>query len=159
MNLLTKAKRSLSGRKAQHVGQGFELLFGRMCLIQRVKCTRIPDGCKQLSQHKIVRVPTPWDWILSHQGKVALLDTKTCAENFPHSAIEAHQVDEMLGHCQNGTIAGYVIWLRKIDHVIYVPAPLLNSWRHVRGSITPESPGVLSLGSSLKIEIKKLFAP
>lgn len=110
--------------------------------------TRMPDGCKVLRDNKLIRVKTPFDWILSHQGRTALIDTKTCTtSSFPNSKIETHQVTDMLCHEQNGIMAGYVIWFRESDGVIFVPASTLCELIKRRGSIPENHPKAIHLGT------------
>jgi penicillin-binding protein-related factor A (putative recombinase) len=122
-------------------GDSFERLFHfQCCRTKGLAITRFPDGCKVLRQNKIVRVKTPWDWIVSYNGKTALIDTKTTeGDTFPNSKIEHHQVSEMYSHSIAGNNnSGYVIWFRESDGVYFASSIILNNLLKVRGSLKPE---------------------
>src|SRR3954467_8667995 len=110
-------------------GDSFEQLFFLVCNRTRgLAITRFPDGCKVVGNNKLGRVKTPWDWVVSYNGKTALIDTKTTASNsFPHSKIEHHQVKEMSSQSLAGmAAAGYVIWFRQSDGVYFASSLFLN---------------------------------
>lgn len=150
-------KRRIAGQKAQSNGALFEKMFETHCHRVGVVATRMPDGCKQVGP-KIIRVKTPWDWIVSLNGKTALIDTKTCLDaGFRHSSIQDHQVSEMLAHEMTGVLAGYVIWLRKSDMVIFLPATELCELMRFKGSVTEKHPRAIILGDARAMDPKKLF--
>lgn len=148
----------LQGQKAHAFGALFESMFQNSCKRLGVAITRIPDGCKTLSARKIVRVKTPFDWICSFEGKTALLDTKTTlGESFAHSSISDHQIHELVHHQIAGAVAGYVIWLRKIDSIIFVPAEKLRTLSRDRGSIHVGQEKVTLIGTSKTFDPRFLF--
>ena len=150
--------RSQAGLKAKRYGEYFEALFKSACLARRIAVTRIPDGCKQLGQNRIIRVRSPFDWIVSKNGTTALIDTKTQeGKAFPNSKIDSHQVSELLPHETNGSIAGYVVWLREIDQIIFIPSTVLIKAQRDRGSIDGSTAGVMGIGSSNCLDASKLF--
>jgi hypothetical protein len=144
-----------SGRMAQAGGASWESMFEIKCKMQRFECTRVPDGCRQLGPKKIVRVVSPWDYVISSPAGVALLDTKVCQNNFPHSGIVDHQVDEMVKHRRNGVEAGYIIWMRLADTVLYARADLLATWRKTKGSVHPDN--CVFLGTYESMDLRKIF--
>lgn len=150
-------KARIRGRKAQAQGAGFENLFFAACNFRGIACTRIPDSCKQLSK-KIVRIKSPFDWVISHKGRTALIDTKSLDQDtFPHSLIDPHQALTLVKHETQGDMAGYVIWLRKPDEVIYVPAHALCKAMQGPGSIKLEHPEITRLGSIKALDLRQLF--
>lgn len=134
------------------MGALFENLFENRAKRGGITVTRMPDGCRQLGKDKLIRVATPFDWILSYQGQACLIDTKTTdGDRFPFSKIEAHQARELLKHHEAGTIAGYVIWFRLSDEVVFIGANLLAdvSFRTLApkpGSFKADTLGVIPLG-------------
>lgn len=148
---------SIGGAKAQAFGSMFEELFHSQAVRNGLSVTRFPDGCKRAKGNKLVPVKTPFDWIVSQLGKgFALLDTKTSATDcFKHSLITQHQVTEMLMHARNGIVAGYVIYLREIDRVIFVDSLTLLDLSLKRGSISV-SQGLL-LGDSSRFDVRHIF--
>lgn len=154
--------RRAAGAKAKGNGQLFELLLQVNCRRAGVACTRIPDGCESTGGRGIRRVKTPWDFILSKNGRAALIDTKTTAgKTFALSKIEAHQVDAMMLHAgqPSGLVAGYVIWFRSSLTVGFVPAQVLSALMRERaqGSIAANSACVWQMGSDQRIDFTPLF--
>jgi hypothetical protein len=83
--------RRVGGAKAVRNGRAFEEIFEGRCRLTRVACTPIPDGCKVVGRGRLLRVPTPFDYVLSYGCQVALVDTKTVAGGrFLPSQIKAH---------------------------------------------------------------------
>ena len=150
---------AIQGLKAKNEGARFEKLFEAACLSRSIACTRFPDGCRQVGAYKLVRIKTPWDWVLSMNGRAAFIDTKSCNDNsFPHSHIEAHQIDAMLMHEAAGNFAGYVIWFRKPDLVIFMPASQLKPRIGERGSVRPDEKFLINLGPVATHDPRRIFA-
>ncbi len=106
----------------------------------------MPDGCRRLGK-RIVPVATAFDWILSLNGRAALIDTKSHDDfTFRHSKITPHQALELRLHERQGIVAGYVIHLRKANAVVYASAGLLCARIGKNGSIALGDPGVVLLG-------------
>lgn len=104
-----------------------------------IRVTRLPDGCKQIGPGKLIRVRSPFDWILSFKGKTALLDTKTISgKTFPYSAIDDFQAHILYAHEMEGAIAGYVVEIRGENRIIFLKASQLMSKLGQRGSFKPE---------------------
>ena len=66
ITFLDDFKRSQSGAKAQAFGKLFEQMFETMCKKNAIAVTRVPDGCKQVAPNKLIRVTTPFDWIINN---------------------------------------------------------------------------------------------
>lgn len=117
------------GRIAKREGMRFESLFERQCHKQGLTATRIPDGCKQLGARKLVRVKSPFDWIVTRPacGSTALLDSKSFdrARIMP-SDVDANQFEKLAGHHFGATVAGYVVWFRQVDRVVFYAVPKLQ---------------------------------
>lgn len=147
-----------AGRKAKHNGMAFEAVFQNACDRIRATCTRIPDGCKQIGQNRLIRVKSPFDFVVTHLNRTAIIDTKTLdSKAFPHSAIDPHQSITLAKHQAAGAISGYVVYLRETSEVIFIPGALLKEKYGTRGSIGPETPGIVSLDKIEKMDIGKLF--
>lgn len=147
----------LAGKRAQQNGAQFEALFQAACARQAIIATRIPDGCKQTSRG-VIRIQTPFDWVLSYQGRAALIDTKTMQDkSFANSKINPAQALALVRHDVEGTKAGYVVWLRETDEFIYIPAKILCQAMMERGSTSSKTPGVKLLGINPLVELKAIF--
>lgn len=124
----------------QKIGAAFENSFEAVARAQRIVVTRMPDGCRVVGKNRLLRVKTPCDWIVTYNGRTALLDTKTCEEGlFPHSRLEEHQLSEMLKHEEAGGIGGYVIFFRAPNVTKFFPCSVLKPKIGVRGSIAFDS--------------------
>lgn len=108
----------------------------------------------------MIRVKSPFDWILTYQGRSAVIDTKTTEHDaFWRADIIEHQVEELLIHEQAGGVGGYIVWNRKSDLILFIPASLLEA-AHQKKVDTPlnrEHPQVKYLGTSQKFNLAKLF--
>ena len=152
-------RRRLAGSRAKAWGSFFEDAFATKCRFSAMAITRIPDSCRQISAQRMIRVKSPFDWIVSFDGKSLVIDTKTTMANaFGFSQIDPDQVRELLHHERAHVLAGYVVWLRGVDQVIFVPASLLAAAIGEEGSFKQDSPGVWRLGSSLEFDLRKIFA-
>lgn len=119
---------TLRGGKAYRAGRGFEEIFERQCRISRVAFNRVPDGCRTVGARKLIRVRTPYDWVLTLNGKTALIDTKSFdLSRLLPSKIEPHQLKALLAHHTEGAVAGYVIHFRPEADVRFAPASVLDT--------------------------------
>lgn len=149
----------MAGRKAQANGAAFEALFLRACSFHAIVCTRIPDGCKQLPNNRLIRIKTPFDWVLSHNQNVALIDTKSNeTSRFPHSLIDPAQALTLVRHHKEGTTSGYIVWLKKTDSLLFIPANILCVAMQQKGSMGTDTPGTTELGTITAPNLLKLFS-
>lgn len=135
-------------------------MFQHQCKAEGIAITRIPDGCRTLGPRKLIRVKSPFDWILSLNGRAALIDTKTTqGDTFPNSKIDACQVGEMLNHAP--VLSGYVVRFERLAILAFIPATILSESIERRGSISTLTPGVVHLGPAFDLwrstTIRKLF--
>jgi hypothetical protein len=150
------------GHRARAQGEAFESYFRLHCRRTGVHATPFPLGAKRVGPFKLIQIRTPFDWICSFQGKSSMIDTKSCeGKAFGFGMIEPHQVLELLAHERQGVQSGYVVWLREIDRIIFIPASLLDRAFHRRekGSFTPDTPGVILLGSSKDLNPRLIWTP
>lgn len=121
-----KANNKARGSRNKRSGTAFENLFYNECRRQKINIIRFPDGCKTIGTtfgFRLVRVKTPFDFILSLPGKCVFVDTKSCSgNNFNHSDIEEHQAVELLGLHADGHRSGYVVYFNKHKKVIFYNA-------------------------------------
>lgn len=153
---ISNQKRS-AGLKAQAFGSLFEGIFETMAKNNGVGITRIPDSCKQVSALRLIRVKSPFDWVLTFENRTAVIDTKTSHQKkFPASQISEHQLKELLIHENKGAIAGYVIWLRKPHQVFFIPAKILRFYFENGGSFDHTHPEAIILGQE-SFDVRHLF--
>lgn len=123
MPTLNPFKRIQGGYIGKKRGELFETQFMTSSHRYNAACTRIPDGCKQVSKTKLIRVRTPFDWIVSYRGKTAVIDTKS----FDHAVLRRsdvvdHQLTHLLDHARESVTAGFVVHHRPTSKVIFYPA-------------------------------------
>lgn len=153
------AKRRVAGYLAKRAGSEFERLFMQACERNSVAVTRLPDSCKQVGPKRLIRVKSPYDFVCTYSARSAVIDTKTSGtDSFAHSMIDEHQVVEMIPHEFSGAKAGYVVWLRAIDMVIFIPATTLAAAMRVKGSIGHTHREVTLLGSIRTMDMRRVLS-
>lgn len=147
------------GHASKQFGQVFETMFKAKCRsIPGMAVTRFPDGCRRVHANKIVSVKTPCDWIITYGGQTALIDTKTVqTHTFAYSKLIPHQVESLVEHEAAGAKAGYVIWYRKNDDVIFVASSYMITLMNKVGSIRVGTNGLIYLGKSASFQPKLIF--
>lgn len=121
----TRESAFLSKMNSKKIGNHWELLFERMSNRQGLGCLRIYDGCKRIPWQrgvKIIPIKQACDWVIVHEGKAALIDTKTLGkgQTFPQSLINFDQISGMKKLQEHGAIAGYVVWYRASNKVVFL---------------------------------------
>lgn len=138
-------------------GELFEDLFLKTCKLQNIAVTRIPNGCRRINRTHMIPVKTPWDWVITYGSRTALIDTKcTLLGHFDCSKMKAHQIKELAMHERMGAVAGYLIWLRKVEKIFFMKASILTEL--TRGKVDHTHPQALLLGDHLSFDVKTLFA-
>jgi hypothetical protein len=154
---LKKIKARRARTLAQANGAMFESVFLKMCRLSGVAAQQFPTGCKTI-KGRLIRVKTPWDWILSYRGRSAFLDTKCSLDSvFPSSLITPHQIEALMPHERQGIPSGYVIWLRKFDRVFFIKASALEKLMFTGGSFDDTHPEATLLGG-IQFDVRQIFA-
>lgn len=154
MMLPPSPKKRLAGAKAVRNGRAFEDLFESMCRIHFVNFTAIPDGCRVVGRGRLLRVPTPFDYVASYHGMVALLDTKTVqGKRFVPSDIKKHQLSAMLDHPK--VLSGYLILFREVNYVGWLPSGRMREMIRDGKGVAAEE--LACLGSTLAFDPRKIF--
>lgn len=139
------------------VGKRFESEFQQIAGWQGIAITRIPDGCKVLGGGKIIRVKSPFDWVLTKDGKTALIDTKTTLDkNFKHGKIDLAQLAALYDQQFRGAIAGYVVQFRSLKTVKFFSAGTLKAAVASKSNLVPAD-GV-TIGENNVMNVAALFA-
>jgi len=155
-------RRKIAGKKAQNVGKHFEFLFERACAGRSICCVEIPAGCitkgfnPQTKRPNLVRVKSPFDYIVHHNQTIAFVDTKTVdGKTFSYSMQTDHQIDALhkLSFC---THAGLVIWFRELDIVQFFPVSQVLKLEAGQ-SLGPEKNPGIHLGHSYNFDVRKIF--
>lgn len=144
--------RRLAGKRAKYAGASFENQFENLCAIQNVTCVRIPDGCKTVGPNKMIRVSTPFDYVIGFNGKAGFIDTKvTLGDNFTFSMIKPHQLESLLSLAHCG-VSGYIIGFG--SDVYFANARLLReTQKHDHVDIKR----AIHLGSRISFDVRRIF--
>ena len=124
-------KNQVRGLKAKRSGQAFEDLFAYACRREGIIFVEIPDGCRPIptpggGRPRLVRVKTPFDYFITAGGRSAALDCKTIETgNFTYTMIDEDQVRSLFEVSQS-IPAGYIIWFRRVDRIVFIPADTLR---------------------------------
>lgn len=74
-----------------------------------------------------VPAKSPFDFILAKNGRVVLCDAKSLdATTFTRSACKPHQIESLAGFEMSGLTAGFIVWLREADQVVFFKASQLK---------------------------------
>jgi hypothetical protein len=148
----------IGGLKAKRNGESFENLVMQKARSERVKCFKIPSGCRWVRGFKGARpIPekTPFDFFACYRGKTIFFDAKTVQKTtFPYSAQEPHQVACLAEIEAEGLPAGYLIHFAEIDRIGFFKALTLKTMKP-RASI--EIKDGFDLGDSRTFSLLKLF--
>lgn len=102
-----------------------------------------------------VFLKSPYDFILAYQGQAAIIDTKTYQSDIlNHSALDQDQLRSLENMDIHGLPAGYVVWFRQSNKVVFFPVQVLLNLNQEH-SLKPED-GEL-LGSIETMNLRKLF--
>lgn len=144
-------------KNAKRVGNGFEIVFSRMCSSVGVLVTRVPDGCRCVGKNKLIRVKTPFDWIISWYDRSALIDTKSTDKNYLQvSEIKEHQAAELQKHSLS-LCSGYVVRFTGSKRVCFIPVARLIRSLHERVSIYSDDPEIKLLGDECTFDVRKIW--
>lgn len=113
--------------KSVVAGKQWESIFERTAHSQGVTCIRMPDGCRVVGPNKLIRVRTPFDYILIHKSTSVYLDCKSFdSDQITYSMIKDHQMATLLDIEISGCPAGYLIYFRKSNVICFAKASQLS---------------------------------
>ena len=142
------------GAKAKASGKLFEEILSHHCRSNKIKFEQLPSGCRWIGKTAIP-VKTPFDFIMAKNGKVVLFDAKSLdSSTFSRSACKPHQIESLYGFELSGLTAGFIVWLREIDEIVFFRASLLNGLAS-RCSLKP-CDGI-PLGNRSALTVESLF--
>lgn len=108
-------------------GKNLELLFEATCRNQKLCPVRYHDACKVVrgfrGRPQLVRLPSPFDFIVWRGREAVAVDTKsTGLKSMPMTMIKNHQLIELYRIQEQGGLAGFVIYFRKIERLAFIEA-------------------------------------
>lgn len=153
-----------ANRHSKVEGNAWETVFEREVKISGFGKLDFPDGHNLIGGYKNARrcipVKTPCDYVfgkLRPDGTLfaAVIDTKTTAANtFTYSNITEHQMIELLSMERSGFCAGYIVYFRVPNRVVFYSAGKLSTVRP-RESLSPDDG--LDLGTVYSMRLDRLL--
>ena len=153
--------RQIGGRRAKTLGDLFERLLFIAASVESLNLIQIPMGAKVVGKSKVVKLPSPFDFILQKMGEPAIFfDAKTkngptmsCSDFFDDGSTQ-RQLLTLLTATKYGTKSGFVIWFRQPDRIVFVDAVKVGTMKP-RSSIGTDDG--TDLGSSGNLQLSKLW--
>lgn len=143
------------GHKPQAEGKAFESTFETVCQVKGLKAIKVPEAGRWIGRGAFKPIPGLCDFIIIKDGLAAFVDTKTTADGvFKASAINKDQLEHLIG-VGDQCPAGYVVYFRQFDKVIFF------SWKVLmltaaNTSLKPDR-GIL-LGGLMNFDPKQIFS-
>lgn len=130
-------------------------MFENICALQQVSCIRVPDGCKSIGKFRLIRVKSPFDYVIGYADKIACIDLKSFGKGNTLTYSQIHQEQAIaLNKIGLHGIAGYIVYHRDPDKIVFHNAHTLINLNP--GGGLPWEIGLI-LGSSLDFDVRKLF--
>lgn len=151
-----KLKRRQAGWKAKREGEAFEVTLETAALISRLQLLRIPDGCRQIGGNRLIRVKSPFDYVLRAPRRLAFLDAKSTLElAFYASSIPPHQFNALKifdGLPQSmDVVSGFIVNFKSAGVVEFFSVAMMKS----RVSVKPGDGVLLNAGQTL--DLNRIF--
>lgn len=146
----------VGGRIAKIKGEQFEnMIKYHMSKLNGATIVQIPSGCKWVTGFKAISVQTPFDFFACFDGLSFAFDAKTLDSiTFSKSRIKPHQA-EILYRLQKSKIsAGYLVWFRPVDKVVFFMASQLIELK--KGCSLKVMDG-LCVGSAKELNFEGIF--
>lgn len=150
------------GSRAQKEGKGFEIIFQAVCNRQGFSWIKIPTGARiygrdRFGKPKYTLTRSPFDFaiagILEGLPVSAFLDCKSIdSASFPKSLVNWDQVNDLERFERVGHPAGYLIYLRKIQRVVFFKSSVILK---MDSSLKPENG--IDLGDLHGLQLKGLW--
>ena len=119
----------------------------------------MPDGCKQLGSFKLIRVQSPFDFVLCNRrtNHFVFCDAKTVQTNtFVPSMIKEHQVNELEKFDGlNSSKAGYLISFDKLSKAAFFDTEALRTCVRTGKGLRPENG--IALGHKFNLCLNDIF--
>lgn len=147
-------ERRFAGKKAYNNGQLFENMIRIAGAREGIHIINMPLGMKRFGR-KMHQIKTPFDMTLLMQGKAVFVDCKNFeGSRITYSMITPHQVSSLRQIEAAGHMAGYLVFLRECDRVVFYRSSVLTTLTHGEG-FGPEDGFVL--GTELDFRLTHLF--
>jgi len=154
--MMATIRKIKSGYLARQNGELFEQAIMNQARHQRWHVVKIPMGARMIGGFKMVRVQTPFDFIMYKNGKCISLDAKsTKGLRFNASSLTPHQIQNLSQIEDQGFPAGYLVNFSELNVVIFYSAKQLMNMTK-RSSLLPIQ-GV-EIGSTMRMDFMKIIS-
>ena len=138
------------------VGKEFEQHFAKQAMMQGFRARKMPLSCRNKSgEFQVIRSELDFQLVDPRTRRVAFVDTKTYVdERVTFARIEPHQIDRAVWYNEGGITAGFVVWFRTLDLVVFYSGLQVRE-SGARSSLKPEDG--LELGGLLRFDLSRLF--
>jgi hypothetical protein len=118
---LKSLKRIIAGKKSHAKGKDFEKFIEDALSRQGWLVVRIPDGCKQIAAKQVVRVPSPFDFLLLKNDVAIFMDAKrTEGPKIPKNLFSQDQIDWFKKINHRGFLAGFIVHVESTDDLLWI---------------------------------------
>ena len=143
------------GIDANAWGKAFENMVVRSGIKHGITVIRIPDGCETrrgARGPRVVRVRSPFDFVLLKRTQAVVFDAKTTAETtFKYSNLTEHQLGSLKRCSEQAKNAGYLVFFRNFDEVVFYNIDILSALRPGK-SVKPGDGMILGRSSSIGLD-------
>lgn len=149
-------RRVISGRQAKQRGQAFEAIITKEAYRTGWVTIDIPDGCRQVSHSKLIRVKSPFDFVFVRKQKAIFCDVKTTKQkSFAFSKLTDHQIKLLKEIQLEGFVSGYIVNFTEINNTVFFNGFQISD-QGMNGSLKPDD-GIL-IGENYIINLNRIFS-
>lgn len=137
-------------------GNGWENDLVKLVQLKGWVSIRIPDSCKRIGRGKIVPIRSPFDFCFAKNGVVVFADAKTLeGPTFANSSCNRSQLAHLIAlETAARCVAGYVVFHRSINRVIFYRASILWALRPGNGLRITDG---IDLGSLHDLDLERVL--
>jgi hypothetical protein len=135
-------ERKIRGWQSKRDGEALERLLEFAAKGEGHSIIRIPDGCKQIGRGRLVRVKSPFDYILASNSRCTFFDAKHTSEKFLYlSSIASHQIEAMEKLMRSPNVrTGFIVLFSESKRIEFFD---LKIHRHMNSNAFREGQGFL----------------
>jgi len=133
--MMTFTKR-ISGARAKSYGDGWEKSIETLLRLRGWCVLRIPNGSRVYRDRRTGKLNTAWvkspfDYIATKNKRIVFFDAKTFDRiRIQHSDLVEHQINNLYALSQEGHYAGYLVYFRPIEAIVFYPVSQLKGLKN-----------------------------
>lgn len=119
--------------RAVKTASSWEQIIINRAHLEGHEAIKIPEGRKAVGRGRWIPVKSPFDLIIAATKNDCFCDAKTYDEPYMKaSKVTPHQLRELVRLEKKGRVAGYLVWFRGLDRIVFFHA-------HQLAELRPES--------------------